>query len=130
MIVPALNAQEALNKTQDTLGTIIQRLSAGLRINSAKDDATVMSIANGMISNIMGMAQAACNANEDISLAQTTDGALAQVNNLKAIRHLAVQASNGTNLASDIATLQNEVKQRLDEINRSLSRLILTAPKC
>ncbi|QBY42974.1 FliC/FljB family flagellin [Arsenophonus nasoniae] len=115
----ALNAQKALNKTQDTLGTTIQRLSTGLRINSAKDDAAGMSIANGMTSNIMGMTQAARNANDGISLAQTTEGALAQVNdNLQAIRRLAVQASNGTNSASDIATLQNEVKQRLDEINR------------
>ena len=78
-----------------------------------------MSIANGMTSNIMGMTQAARNANDSISLAQTTEGVLAQVNNLQAIRRLAVQASNGTNSASDIATLlQNEVKQRLDEINR------------
>ncbi|HGJ5897854.1 FliC/FljB family flagellin [Arsenophonus apicola] len=115
----ALNAQKALNKTQDTLGTTIQRLSTGLRINSAKDDAAGMSIAYGMTSNIMGMTQAARNANDGISLAQTTEGALAQVNdNLQAIRRLAVQASNGTNSASDIATLQNEVKQRLDEINR------------
>lgn len=115
----ALNAQKALNKTQDTLGTTIQRLSTGLRINSAKDDAAGMSIANGMTSNIMGMTQAARNANDGISFAQTTEGALAQVNdNLQAIRRLAVQASNGTNSASDIATLQNEVKQRLDEINR------------
>ncbi|WGM02747.1 FliC/FljB family flagellin [Arsenophonus nasoniae] len=115
----ALNAQKALNRTQDTLGTTIQRLSTGLRINSAKDDAAGMSIANGMTSNIMGMTQAARNANDGISLAQTTEGALAQVNdNLQAIRRLAVQASNGTNSASDIATLQNEVKQRLDEINR------------
>ncbi|HGJ5890359.1 MAG TPA: flagellin FliC, partial [Arsenophonus apicola] len=106
----ALNAQKALNKTQDTLGTTIQRLSTGLRINSAKDDAAGMSIANGMTSNIMGMTQAARNANDGISLAQTTEGALAQVNdNLQAIRRLAVQASNGTNSASDIATLQNEV---------------------
>ncbi|QBY42975.1 Flagellin 2 [Arsenophonus nasoniae] len=115
----ALNAQKALNRTQDTLGTTIQRLSTGLRINSAKDDAAGMSIANGMTSNIMGMTQAARNANDGISLAQTTEGALAQVNdNLQAIRRLAVQDSNGTNSASDIATLQNEVKQRLDEINR------------
>lgn len=119
----ALNAQKALNKTQSNLGTTIQRLSTGLRINSAKDDAAGMSIANGMTSNIMGMKQATRNANDGISLAQTAEGSLSQVNdNLQAIRNLAVQASNGTNSSKDIATLQNEVKQRIEEIGRIIKQ--------
>ncbi|MFS1564018.1 MAG: hypothetical protein ACL7AX_11315 [Candidatus Arsenophonus phytopathogenicus] len=119
----ALNAQKALNKTQNNLGTTIQRLSTGLRINSAKDDAAGMSIANGMTSNIMGMKQATRNANDGISLAQTAEGSLSQVNdNLQAIRNLAVQASNGTNSKKDIDTLQNEVKQRIEEIGRIIKQ--------
>ncbi|WP_339053535.1 flagellin [Arsenophonus endosymbiont of Crataerina pallida] len=119
----ALNTQKALNKTQSNLGTTIQRLSTGLRINSAKDDAAGMSIANGMTSNIMGMKQATRNANDGISLAQTAEGSLSQVNdNLQAIRNLAVQASNGTNSKKDIDTLQNEVKQRIEEIGRIIKQ--------
>ncbi|WP_032115400.1 flagellin [Candidatus Arsenophonus nilaparvatae] len=119
----ALNAQKALNKTQNNLGTTIQRLSTGLRINSAKDDAAGMSIANGMTSNIMGMKQATRNANDGISLAQTAEGSLSQVNdNLQAIRNLAVQASNGTNSNKDIATLQAEVTQRIEEIGRIINQ--------
>ncbi|MDR5615831.1 flagellin [Arsenophonus sp.] len=119
----ALNAQKALNKTQNNLGTTIQRLSTGLRINSAKDDAAGMSIANGMTSNIMGMKQATRNANDGISLAQTAEGSLSQVNdNLQAIRNLAVQASNGTNSNKDIATLQAEVAQRIEEIGRIINQ--------
>lgn len=119
----ALNAQKALNKTQNNLGTTIQRLSTGLRINSAKDDAAGMSIANGMTSNIMGMKQATRNANDGISLAQTAEGSLSQVNdNLQAIRNLSVQASNGTNSDKDIATLQNEVTQRIEEIGRIIKQ--------
>lgn len=119
----ALNAQKALNKTQNNLGTTIQRLSTGLRINSAKDDAAGMSIANGMTSNIMGMKQATRNANDGISLAQTAEGSLSQVNdNLQSIRNLAVQASNGTNSRKDIDTLQNEVKQRIEEIGRIIKQ--------
>ncbi|RXK33892.1 hypothetical protein BBD39_06980 [Arsenophonus endosymbiont of Bemisia tabaci Asia II 3] len=119
----ALNAQKALNKTQSNFGTTIQRLSTGLRINSAKDDAAGMSIANGMTSNIMDMKQATRNANDGISLAQTAEGSLSQVNdNLQAIRNLAVQASNGTNSKKDIDTLQNEVKQRIEEIGRIIKQ--------
>ncbi len=119
----ALNAQKALNKTQNNLGTTIQRLSTGLRINSAKDDAAGMSIANGMTSNIMGMKQATRNANDGISLAQTAEGSLSQVNdNLQAIRNLAVQASNGTNSNKDIATLQAEAAQRIEEIGRIINQ--------
>ena len=87
-------AQRALNKQQQSLTTTIQRLSTGLRINSAKDDAAGLSIANGMTSNMMAMTQAARNANDGISLLQTTEGALSQVtDNLQAIRRLAVQRS-------------------------------------
>ncbi|WP_238337489.1 flagellin N-terminal helical domain-containing protein [Arsenophonus endosymbiont of Aphis craccivora] len=82
-----------------------------------------MSIANGMTSNIMGMKQATRNANDGISLAQTAEGSLSQVNdNLQAIRNLAVQASNGTNSNKDIATLQAEVAQRIEEIGRIINQ--------
>lgn len=112
-------AQRALNNQQQSLTTTIERLSTGLRINSAKDDAAGLSIANGMTSNIMAMTQAARNCHDGISLLQTTEGALRQVtDNLQAIRRLAVQALNGTNSSQDIQTLQQEVDQRLAEIDR------------
>ncbi|HGJ5868072.1 flagellin [Arsenophonus nasoniae] len=112
-------AQRALNNQQQSLTTTIERLSTGLRINSAKDDAAGLSIANGMTSNIMAKTQAARNCHDGISLLQTTEGALRQVtDNLQAIRRLAVQALNGTNSSQDIQTLQQEVDQRLAEIDR------------
>ncbi|MDP3226129.1 MAG: flagellin FliC, partial [Rubrivivax sp.] len=96
------------------------RLSSGLRINSAKDDAAGQAIANRFTSNIKGLAQAQRNANDGISLAQTTEGALTEVNtNLQRIRELAVQASNGSNSNADKASIQAEITQRLEEIDRT-----------
>ena len=115
----SLTTQNNLNKSQSSLGTAIERLSSGLRINSAKDDAAGQAIANRMTAQIKGMNQAARNANDGISMAQTAEGSLNEINNnLQRVRELAVQASNGTNSTSDLASLQDEVTARLAEINR------------
>jgi len=115
----SLVAQGNLNKSQNDLGTAIERLSSGLRINSAKDDAAGQAIANRFSANITGLTQAGRNANDGISLAQTTEGSLNEINNnLQRIRELSVQASNGTNSASDLKSIQDEIQQRLDEIDR------------
>ncbi|GLR07537.1 flagellin FliC [Mixta theicola] len=115
----SLMAQNNLNKSQNSLGSAIQRLSSGLRINSAKDDAAGQAISNRFTSNITGLTQASRNANDGISLAQTTEGALNEINdNLQNIRRLTVQASNGTNSESDRQSIQDEINERLAEINR------------
>ncbi|MCK9781654.1 FliC/FljB family flagellin [Proteus columbae] len=115
----SLVTQNNLNKSQGALGSAIERLSSGLRINSAKDDAAGQAIANRFTSNINGLTQASRNANDGISIAQTTEGALNEINNnLQRIRELTVQAKNGTNSESDITSIQNEVTERLDEITR------------
>ncbi len=115
----SLVAQNNLNKSQSSLGTAIQRLSSGVRINSAKDDAAGQAISNRFTSNINGLTQASRNANDGISIAQTTEGALNEVNdNLQNIRRLAVQAQNGTNSESDRKSIQDEITARLAEINR------------
>jgi flagellin len=115
----SLLTQNNLNKSQSSLNTAIQRLSSGLRINSAKDDAAGQAIANRFSSNIKGLSQATRNANDGISIAQTTEGALTEVNNnLQRVRELSVQAANGSNTSSDLNSIQAEIKQRLDEINR------------
>ncbi|WP_284677018.1 flagellin [Leclercia adecarboxylata] len=115
----SLTTQNNLNKSQSSLGTAIERLSSGLRINSAKDDAAGQAISNRFTSNIKGLTQASRNANDGISLAQTAEGSLNEINNnLQRIRELSVQAQNGTNSASDIDSIQSEVNQRLLEINR------------
>ncbi|TKI08269.1 flagellin N-terminal helical domain-containing protein [Martelella alba] len=115
----SLMAQNNLNKSQSALGTAIERLSSGLRINSAKDDAAGEAIANRMTSNINGLTQASRNANDGISLAQTTEGALDEINdNLQAIRTLTVQAQTGTNSSSDLQSIQDEITQRLSEVDR------------
>ena len=119
----SLVAQNNLNKSQSALGTAIERLSSGMRINSAKDDAAGQAIANRFTANIRGLTQASRNANDGISMAQTTEGALNEVNNnLQRIRELAVQAANGTNSSEDLASIQAEVTQRLDEIDRISSQ--------
>lgn len=119
----SLIAQNNLNKSQSALGTAIERLSSGLRINSAKDDAAGQAIANRMTSQIRGMTQASRNANDGISMAQTAEGALNEVNNnLQRIRELAVQAKNGTNSDTDLTSLQDEVTARLAEVNRIASK--------
>ncbi|HHL2460010.1 TPA: FliC/FljB family flagellin, partial [Yersinia enterocolitica] len=97
----------------------IERLSSGLRINSAKDDAAGQAIANRFTSNINGLTVAARNANDGISLSQTAEGALGEINNnLQRVRDLTVQAQNSSNSASDIDSIQSEVNQRMEEINR------------
>ena len=116
----SLLTQNNLNKSQGALNTSIQRLSSGLRINSAKDDAAGQAIANRFSANIKGLSQAQRNANDGISLAQTTEGALNEINtNLQRIRELTVQSANGSNSASDQASIQGEITARLDEIDRT-----------
>lgn len=115
----SLVAQNNLNKSQSALGTAIERLSSGLRINSAKDDAAGQAIANRMTAQIRGMTQAARNANDGISLAQTAEGNLNEINNnLHRIRELAVQGANATNGESDAKSIKAEITQLLEEIDR------------
>ncbi|WP_015866940.1 flagellin FliC [Variovorax paradoxus] len=115
----SLLTQNNLNASQSSLNTAIQRLSSGLRINSAKDDAAGQAIANRFTANIRGLTQASRNANDGISLAQTTEGALKEVNNnLQRVRELSVQAANGSNSGSDLQSIQDEIKLRLGEIDR------------
>ncbi|WP_449557515.1 flagellin N-terminal helical domain-containing protein [Huaxiibacter chinensis] len=115
----SLITQNNINKNQSSMSTAIERLSSGLRINSAKDDAAGQAIANRFTSNIKGLTQAARNANDGISVAQTTEGALSEINNnLQRVRELAVQASTGTNSASDLSSIQDEITSRLSEIDR------------
>ncbi|WP_312978787.1 FliC/FljB family flagellin [Atlantibacter sp.] len=115
----SLLTQNNLNKSQSSLSSAIERLSSGLRINSAKDDAAGQAIANRFTSNIKGLTQASRNANDGISIAQTTEGALSEINNnLQRVRELSVQATNGTNSKSDLDSIQNEITQRLSEIDR------------
>ena len=115
----ALNAQRNLSTNSASLSTTIQRLSSGLRINSAKDDAAGLAISERFSTQIRGMNQAARNANDGISLAQTAEGALGEIgNNLQRIRELAVQSSNATNSSNDRAALQKEVAQLTAEIGR------------
>ena len=117
--ITSLIGQQNLNKSASALQTAMERLSSGSRINSAKDDAAGQAIANRMSSQITGLSQAQRNANDGISVAQTTEGALNQVNdNLQRIRELTVQAQNGTNSEDDLTSIQNEIGQRLNEINR------------
>ncbi|MCP1366395.1 flagellin FliC, partial [Halomonas sp. BBD48] len=117
--ITSMIAQQNLSSSKGDLTTAMERLSSGLRINSAKDDAAGQAIANRMSAQITGLAQAQRNANDGISVAQTTEGALNQVNdNLQRIRELTVQATNGTNSAEDLDSIQNEIGQRLNEINR------------
>ena len=115
----SLMTQNNLNKSQSALGTAIERLSSGLRINSAKDDAAGQAISNRFTSNITGLTQASRNANDGISVAQTTEGSLSEINNnLQRIRELSVQASTGTNSDSDLTSIQDEITSRLSEIDR------------
>ena len=105
--VASLNAQRNLSSSQGALNTSLQRLSSGLRINSAKDDAAGLAIADRFTSQIRGLDVASRNANDGISLAQTAEGALGEVtNNLQRVRELAVQSANASNSATDRAALQ------------------------
>lgn len=117
--VQAMFAQRALGKSQSDLNTSLQRLSSGLRINSARDDATGLALATRFSAQIRGLEQANRNANDGISMLQTAEGALEEVTNgLQRIRELAVQASNGTLTTSDRTDLNNEVSQIQSEIQR------------
>jgi flagellin len=117
--IAALNAQRNLGKTQSMLNKSLQRLSSGLRINSAKDDAAGLAIGTRMGAQVRGLNQAIRNANDGISLAQTAEGALQETTNLlQRIRELAVQSANDTNTASDRASMQAEVSQLLQELGR------------
>ena len=117
--VPSLTSQRALNSSQSALQVSLQRLSTGLRINSAKDDAAGLAISERMTSQIRGLNQAARNANDGISLSQTAEGGLSTMGDLlQRMRELSVQAANGTNSTSDRAQLQAEVLQLTQEVNR------------
>ncbi len=117
--ITSLTAQRNLSSSQSSLATSMQRLSSGLRINSAKDDAAGLAISERMTSQIRGMNQAVRNANDGISLAQTAEGALGEIgNNLQRIRELAVQSANATNSSTDRTALNAEVTQLVSEIDR------------
>jgi flagellin len=117
--IASLNAQRNLSTSQSSLQTSIQRLSSGLRINSAKDDAAGLAISDRMTSQINGMTQATRNANDGVSMAQTAEGALSSSGDiLQRIRELAVQSSNSSNTSSDRQALQTESTQLSSELNR------------
>lgn len=118
----SLNAQRNLSSTQSSLSTAMQRLSSGLRVNSAKDDAAGLAIAERMNAQVRGMNVAMRNANDGISMAQTAEGALSKVgDNLQRMRELAVQAANDTNGLSDRQSLDKEYQQLAQEIARVVS---------
>lgn len=115
----SLNAQRHLSQSQSALATSMQRLSSGLRINSAKDDAAGLAISQRMTAQINGLNQASRNANDGISLAQTAEGALSSSGSiLQRVRELSVQSANATNSASDRKAIQSEVGQLLSELDR------------
>jgi len=117
--IASLNAQRNLNMSQGSLATSMQRLSSGLRVNSAKDDAAGLAIAERMNAQVRGMNVAVRNANDGISMSQTAEGALSQVSNsLQRMRELAVQARNSTNSSSDKDSLNKEFAQLQAEISR------------
>ena len=117
--IQSLNAQRSLGASQNSLATSMQRLSSGLRINSAKDDAAGLAISERMSTQVRGLNQAARNANDGISLAQTAEGALGTIgNNLQRIRELSVQSRNATNSDGDSNALNSEVQQLKQEIQR------------
>ena len=116
----SLNAQRNLNNTSTMLQTSLQRLSSGLRINSAKDDAAGLAIASRFTAQIRGYNQGVRNAADAISLAQTAEGAYDEIsNNLQRIRELSVQSINATNSVTDRAAIDTEVQQLIEEINRA-----------
>ena len=128
--VASLTSQRNLSGSQEMLKTSLERLSTGLRINSAKDDAAGLAISERFSAQIKGLNQGVRNANDGISLAQTAEGALGEVtNNLQRIRELAVQASNATNTATDRAALQNEVSALVAEIDRVATQTAFNGTK-
>lgn len=117
--IMSLNSQRNLNTSQESMRVSLQRLSSGLRINSAKDDAAGLAISERFTAQIRGLNQAARNANDAISLSQTAEGALGEAgNNLQRIRELSIQSANATNSASDRLALQAEVGQLVSELDR------------
>ncbi|MFY9811043.1 flagellin [Aquabacterium sp.] len=119
--VVALNSQRALSSSQGSLATSMQRLSSGLRINSAKDDAAGLAIAERMSTQVKGMNVAIRNANDGISFAQTAEGSLSKIgDNLQRMRELAVQSRNATNSEGDRTNLQKEFSQLQQEIDRTI----------
>jgi flagellin len=128
--IVSLNAQRNLSTSQSSLATALQRLSSGLRINSAKDDAAGLAISDRFTTQIRGLNQAVRNANDGISLSQTAESALGELtNNLQRIREIAVQSANATNSASDRSALDLEVQQRLAEIDRIASQTSFNGQK-
>ena len=119
--MPSLNAQRNLNASQSSLATSMQRLSSGLRVNSAKDDAAGLAIAERMNTQVRGMNVAIRNANDGISFSQTAEGALSKIgDNLQRMRELAVQSRNATNSEGDRSNLQKEFTQLQGEIDRTI----------
>lgn len=117
--IPSLNAQRNLTTSQGALATALQRLSSGLRINSARDDAAGLAISERLTTQIRGLDQARRNANDGVSLAQTAEGALTQTGEiLQRIRELSIQSANATNSATDRKALNDEVNQLIQEVNR------------
>ena len=117
--VQSLNAQRNLSFSGQSLAVSMQRLSSGLRVNSAKDDAAGLAIAERMTTQVRGLGMASRNANDGISLAQTAEGALGKIGDMmQRMRELAVQAGNATNSKGDREALQAEVKQLAAEVDR------------
>ena len=117
--IASLNTQKNLNKASDALSTTMQRLSSGLKINSAKDDAAGLQISNRLTSQINGLNVATKNANDGISIAQTAEGAMQESTNiLQRMRELSLQSANGSNSAEDRASLQAEYAQLTTELTR------------
>jgi flagellin len=128
--VASLNSQRSLNTSQNALATSLQRLSSGLRINSAKDDAAGLAISARMTSQISGLNQASRNANDGISMAQTAEGGLQSVTeSLQRMRELAVQSSNASNSGTDRAAIQQEVDQLVQQINTVSSQTAFNGVK-
>ncbi|GAB3186910.1 flagellin N-terminal helical domain-containing protein [Hydrogenophaga aquatica] len=128
--VMSLNAQRNTSATQNSLATSMQRLSSGLRVNSAKDDAAGLAIAERMNTQVRGMTVAIRNANDGISLAQVAEGGLSTVGNMmQRMRELAVQSINSTNLSGDLAALNEEYTQLAAEIGRTLSSIEFNGAK-
>ena len=117
--MPSLNTQRHLAKAQNNLNNSLQRLSSGLRINTAKDDAAGLAISQRMTAQIRGLNVAQRNANDGVSMAQTAEGALSEMGDiLQRVRELAVQSANATNSAGDRKSLNDEVNQLVAELNR------------
>lgn len=128
--IASLNSQRHLSSSQSSLDTSLERLSSGLRINSAKDDAAGLAISEGFTSQISGLDQAVRNANDGISLSQTAEGALDEItNNLQRIRELSVQSANATNSTSDREAIDQEVQQLLSEIDRTAAQTSFNGQK-